>query len=141
MKRIFSIWLLFTLLNFGMKAQEINPDTLVNLKFEGVTLKQVLHDIGKQYNVRFSYSDSKIQADKIIHASYVSWNMRDMLRDLLHENKINYSIIENQIVRFPFLANHPITIRGKVIDDLTGAPIPFVHISITGTLKGTLGWS
>jgi len=67
--------------------------------------------------------------------------MRDMLRDLLHENKINYSIIENQIVRFPFLANHPITIRGKVIDDLTGAPIPFVHISITGTLKGTLGWS
>ena len=87
MKRIFSIWLLFTLLNFGLKAQEINLDTPVNLKFEGVTLKQVLHDIGEQYNVCISYSDSKIQADKTIHASYVSWSMRDMVRDFLHEKK------------------------------------------------------
>ena len=135
MKLVFSIWFLFTLLTFGLKAQEIKLDTLVDLEFEGISLKQALHKIAQQYNIRFSYSDSKIKADNIIHANYSSCTMDDMLRDMLHSHEINYSIIGNQIVLFPFHKNQQIAIHGKIIDEMTGLPIPFVHIAITGTSK------
>ncbi|MCK5370647.1 MAG: carboxypeptidase-like regulatory domain-containing protein, partial [Cyclobacteriaceae bacterium] len=137
MKRLFSIWLLFTLLSFGIKAQQIQLDTLVDLKFQGITLKQALHEISRQYGIRFSYSDSKIPTDNVIHADYTSIILGNLLTDMLQKNGISYSIIENQIVLFPFNTNQTITVRGKVIDELNGSPIPFAHISLSGTFKGT----
>lgn len=137
MKRQFSISLLLILFSFGLKAQDVQLDTLVNLEFDGITLKQALHEISQQYSIRFSYSDSNIPVKHTIHASYTSANLGDILRDLLHSNEINYSIIENQIVLFPFDSNQSIAVRGIVIDKQDGAPVPFANISISGTYKGT----
>lgn len=137
MKHLFSIWILLTVLTFGLKAQVLKLDTLVDFTFDGITLKQAIQEIEQQYHIRFSYSDSKIQVNKIVNASYVSWRLDDILRDILHSNGINYSLIENQIVLFPQLKNQNIVLQGKVIDELTDLPIPYVHISIAGTSKGT----
>lgn len=137
MKRQISISLFFILFSFGLRAQEIQLDTLINLEFEGVTLKQALHEISQQYSIQFSYSDSNIPVNNTIRASYASANLGDILRDLLHSNEISYSIIENQIVLFPFNTNQPITVQGKIIDEKDGSPIPFAHISISGANTGT----
>lgn len=137
MNRLFSIWLFLTFLSFGLKAQQIQLDTLVNIRFQGITLKQALYELSQQYGIRFSYSDSKIQTDNIIHADYTSLSLGELLTDMLHNNEINYGIIENQIVLFPFYTNQTITVRGKVIDELNGSPIPFANISLSGTYKGT----
>lgn len=137
MKRQFSISLLLILFSFGLKAQEIQLDTLVNIEFEGITLKDALHQISQQYSIRFSYSDSKIPVDHIIHASYTFMRLDNILKDLLHTKEINYSIIENQIVLFPFNTKQSITVRGRIIDEQDGEPIPFANISISATNKGT----
>lgn len=125
------------LLSFGLNAQEIRLDTLVNIELEGITLKQALQEISQRYSVRFSYSDSKIPVTHKIHTSYSSIKLGEMLQDLLHTNAINYSIIENQIVLFPFNADQSITVQGRILDEQDNTPIPFANISISGTYNGT----
>ena len=138
MRQIITIWIFLFLLASGIRAQEVRLDTLVKLKFDGITLKQALSEISQQYSIKFSYSDSKIPVDKIIiYADFTAQRLGDVLHEVLYQHKISYSIIGNQIVLFPFDSNQTITVYGKVIDNIDGSPIPFANISLSGTNKGT----
>jgi len=137
MKVLISVSVLIAALSFNLKAQEIQLDSVVSVEIEGLPLKEVLNNFSEEYDIRFSYSDSKIPANDTIYADFLSMRLGDVLKSLLHENDINYNIIGNQIVLFPFNTNQTIIIRGKVIDNSSGLPIPFANISLSGTNKGT----
>ena len=70
MKRLIYISLLFIGFSSALRAQEIQLDSLVNIRFEGITLKAALNELSEKYDIRFSYSDSNIPVNDTIHASY-----------------------------------------------------------------------
>lgn len=137
MKRLIYISIILTSLSLNLKAQEIQLDSLVNVSFEGITLKQALNNLSEEYDISFSYSDSKIPVNDTIRAAYKLTRLGTVLKSLLFEHGINYNIIGKQIVLFPFNTNQTIVIRGKVINKSNGSPIPFASISLAGTSKGT----
>ena len=112
-------------------------DSLVNVRFDGVTLKHALKHLSEEFDINFSYSDSKIPVNDTIRAAYKLTRLGAVLKSLLFDHDINYNIIGNQIVLFPFNTNQSIVVRGKVINNSTGLPIPFTSISLAGTSKGT----
>jgi len=137
MTRALYISFLIILFSLSVKAQQTNLDSLVNLQLENVSLKEALNEISEQYDIRFSYSDSKIPVENTIQLNFSATRLEDVLRSILYDNEINFNIIGNQIVLFPFNSNQTIIIHGKVIDKSNGSPIPFANISLSGTHKGT----
>jgi hypothetical protein len=138
MKRYPIILLIVLLQIMQLRAQTTNPDTtVVDMEFKDMSLKQVLNDISEKYDVRFSYSDTKLNSEMLVSGIYRKTPLQDFLVDFFSSNDINYSIIDNQIVLFPFSTDQTIKIKGKVINQLDGSPIPFANISLTETNKGT----
>ena len=137
MKTLAFILIITTLLTFDLKAQQINLDTLVDVRFDGIPMKEVLKEIAQKQGLRFSYSDSKLPMDRLITCDYYQYPLNIFLNDFFHQNEISFNIIENQIVLYPFNDKQEIKVIGRVIDQTDGSPIPFASISIPGTYKGT----
>ena len=118
-------------------GQEIALDSLVTLSFQEIKLKEALTEISDQFDIRFSYSDSKIPVNDNIYYVFNEVSLKNVLKSMLQENGINYNIIGNQIVLFPFNKNQNIVIRGNVTDHSSGSPVPYANIAIAGTNRGT----
>ena len=120
-----------------VQAQTINRDMTVDLEFHDISLKEAILDISEKYDVRFSYSDSRLQSDRLVSGTFREVPLMDFLNNFFTAYDINFSIIDNQIVLFPSNANQTNKIKGKVVSAHDGSLVRYANISLTDTNKGT----
>jgi hypothetical protein len=122
---------------FLVQAQAIDLDAHIEVQFRNISLKETLDIISQKYDIRFSYSDSRLNSSQLVSGNYVDISLDQFLSEFLSELQINYAVIDQQIVLFPFNKNQTIKITGKVVDEMDGSPIPYANISLPETGKGT----
>ena len=137
MKFCATILILILLPAFLLQAQTINRDMTVDLEFHDISLKQAMHQISEKYGLRFSYSDSRLNGDQIVTGTYEDVPLMDFLSGFLMAHEISFSLIDDQIVLYPFNANQKNIIKGRVVNQYDGSPIPYANISIRESSKGT----
>ena len=125
-------------------------DRKITIVVENEEVRQVLILLGRQANVKFTYSPTLIPVSKRVSLHLEDTKLADVLHDLLSAD-ISYKVIGKQIALKPLeqtayqikiqdLANPgsyaEFQIAGKVTDK-TGAPLPGVNIIVKGTTVGT----
>ncbi|PWK27671.1 TonB-linked SusC/RagA family outer membrane protein [Arcicella aurantiaca] len=131
-----------------MKGQEVLGQTL-SLKITNQSIKEVLHTIEKNTDVRFVYSSRVIDSERKISISFNNVTLGQVLHKLLTPLQVNYEVAGKQIVlasqnqnaensQVEEQVNAPVdvTVAGKVYDE-NNKPLPGVNIAIKGTRNGT----
>ena len=128
------------------EAQEILNRKL-SISSTQQSLKNVLSQIEKQADVRFTYSSTSIDTDQKVSANFKNERLELVLSSVLKVNHIGYEIIGQRIVlsRLSFIPTSPSspnvqaaeTISGKVGTN-KGETMPGVSILVKGTTRGTI---
>jgi hypothetical protein len=88
--------------SLASKAQIVNLDSIVSMDIAETTLKNALKDFSNEYQIKFSYSDSRLNTEKLVAAQYDQISLNNFFQAFFTKYDINYTIIDNQIVLFPF---------------------------------------
>ncbi len=137
MKKAIAIWIFFTLSVSAAHSQEADSLRRITMEFTDVALKEALDSIAAHFNLRMSYSDTKINSTRLISGSYSAKSQQDFLFQFLSDQGLNYTIIDDQIVVFPINTSQAIKITGRVTGVEDGAPVAFASISLPEVTKGT----
>ena len=137
MKRLLAILILTIFHSLIVKGQEITLETMVSMQHGKVSLKQAINILSDQYEIQFSYSDSRIPVEDTVNLAFTNMALRDVLSSILYSKNLQFNIIGNQIVLYPTDQINRTVVKGKVIDLLSGEPVPYVHIILQGTNRGT----
>lgn len=143
--------LLLTFFTMHSTATVYSQSTKLSLNMQDVSIKEVLQKIETQTDFRFIYENEKINLDKKINIDVKEKNVEAILNQIFDNEKINYSITENNLILINPLKsaeNEPIKeanisvqqqkpISGKVTDQ-KGASIPGVSVVVKGTTIGTI---
>ena len=138
----------------GAYSQKIMEKTF-SLSAENVKIEKLIQEVQKATKVKFSFSNTSIQSDKVV--SYTAQNKKiiDFINDVLIPNGISYTVVNNSIVLFiqqsekklaisnTAMINSPDDamppdriIKGTVVDE-KGVPIEGVTIAVkNGKSKG-----
>jgi TonB-linked SusC/RagA family outer membrane protein len=150
-------WMLVALLAGVGYAKDGSAQSILNreltLKLENVSLKEALGQIQKKASVKFVYS-SRIPLQNKVTLLAENQNLSTVLIQLLIPNRIDYKVINDQIVLsklkvkasslmtlpsegrdFPDVAD--ILVKGKVVSTENGEILPGVSIVLKGSQKGT----
>ncbi|MDZ7604927.1 MAG: carboxypeptidase-like regulatory domain-containing protein [Cyclobacteriaceae bacterium] len=137
MKRAIAIWIFRRFFVSAARSQEVDSDQRIALEFTDVTLKEALDSIAVHFHLRMSYSDSKINSARKVSGRYSATSQQDFLSQFLNDQDLNYTIIDDQIVVFPFNTNQTIKISGRVTGAEDGEPVAFASITLPDVTKGT----
>lgn len=133
-------------------AQEL-LNSRINLQLEKSRVSEILSQIEKQADVKFTYRTKLISDDLVLTIDYKNNKLADVLDNLLEPLNIKYKIIGRQIVLTPSSRKQPnlqeqtelqsrtdlhadITVRG-VVKDETGELLPGVSVLLKGSQTGT----
>jgi TonB-dependent starch-binding outer membrane protein SusC len=130
----------------------------VRLKFENEKLRTVLHAIERQVNAKFVYRPKAIKADRLVSLEASGQKLSEILPKILSPLRIDYRIVEGQIILTPSAAEQDekgdskassqlilnprlqvsadVAVSGTVID-MDGNVLPGVSILLKGTQSGT----
>jgi hypothetical protein len=137
MKRALVIWIFVAFTVSPLWAQEEDAIPGIALEFTDVTLKEALDLIAVHFKLRMSYSDSKINSTRNVSGRYSATSQQDFLSQFLNDQELNYTIIDDQIVIFPFNSNQTIKISGRVTGAEDGEPVAFASVTLPDATKGT----
>ena len=137
MKKVIAIWIISALTVGTTLSQQVDSIPEISLQFTNITLKNALDSLALKYNLRLSYSDSKINSGRIVSGNYAGGSIHEFLLQFLKDQDLNYTIIDDQIVIFPFKSNQTIKITGRVTSAEDGAPVAFASIALPDIAKGT----
>jgi hypothetical protein len=133
-------------------AQESILDQFVILPDTTCRLDTALNIIEEATGYYFSYNTDIISVGDTVKLRSPGDTLSIILRDLINDPDVQFKIIGNLIVianisesapkgkEFTAKAALPetITIRGKIIENNSGNPIPFATVSLTGTRIGSI---
>ena len=110
----------------------------VTLQLAIQPVKTVLATIESQTNIHFLYSQQRIGAERRVSVAAVDQPLREVLHALLAPLRIDYEVVDRDIVLAPAAgrAVAPIAITGRVLDE-QGQGIPGVTVLEQGTTNGT----
>jgi hypothetical protein len=119
-------------LSVSVKAQDTNR---ITVSFHEVMLAEVLAQLSRQYNIRFSYSEDHVALDKKItlHVNHVS--IDTLLEQLAAQAAVDYDHVGDQIVIRKKVSVQ--VVRGKVVDASSGEPLAFASVRVAGAAVGT----
>ncbi|HYG40405.1 MAG TPA: TonB-dependent receptor [Cytophagales bacterium] len=124
-------------------AQEVLNKNL-NLDLKDVTLKEALHIIEEEADVKFVYSKESVQNKQLINLEIVNEKLSDVLEKVLEPLSLEYEIISERIVLkkktkayLPSVIKQSLTVTGKVSSEAEGA-LPGVSVVLKGTTTGTV---
>ena len=117
-------------------------NTLVNLRFENSTLKEVLQKLEDVSEFSFIYKDELIKAKSKISGNFRDERLTDVLNKILENEDLTYKIDGHIIVILPNSSEmvtdqKKSTITGKVTDS-SGAALPGVSVVVKGTTNGVI---
>lgn len=134
------------------KAQEV-LNTTISLKIEAVEIKRVFSTIEKQAGVKFVYSPNAIRADQKVSLATTN-KLSEVLKELLQPLQISYEVVGSRILlrkKMPEKAalsdeiSTPVpnaivpsdqVVKGTVVDNEKGEPLPGVSVLLKGTQRG-----
>jgi TonB-linked SusC/RagA family outer membrane protein len=113
----------------------------VTIDMQDVTVRDVIHEIEEQGEIRFFYSDDLDELNKHVSISLMDTPVKTALENTLAQADMTYQVIkDNFVVLIPLkgIARQAEgTITGKVTDS-DGNPLPGVNVTVKGTLVGTI---
>lgn len=130
------------------KAQVKSIDEVfLKLEKSNYTLTQFFKETESKTDFKFFYTDQAIKSNPNIVLTSNSGSVEDYLLQIAMQTDLSFKQINNtisviinadkQMARVKALELIPITIKGKVVDDL-GEPLPGVTVMIEGTSTGTV---
>ncbi len=121
---------LFFLLQFGL----IRAQSVIDIDYNQISLKEVLNDIEVKTDLLFSYSNELV-ANKRITLERQSVSIDIVLKLLSEETGLVFErIAERQVIISAPDAKS--TVCGYLFDSLTKTPLPYATVMIRGTTKG-----
>ncbi|MCK9640295.1 MAG: TonB-dependent receptor [Prolixibacteraceae bacterium] len=120
--------------------------TLINLKMENVTIKEVLREIEDKSEFYFLYNNDLIDVNRMVSIDVKNEKVQDVLSQLFADKSINFLVKDRQIVLSPlqndtgnnFATDQNIkSVSGKVTDS-SGGPLPGVSVVVKGTTTGVI---
>jgi|GEM_PF-8135 len=116
----------------GAYSQKIVEKTF-SISAENVKIETLIKEVQKATKVKFSFSNSSIQSDKIVSYNVKNKKIIDFINDVLIPNGINYTIVNNSIVLYVEKVEKKIVITTSSIIDNTEKAMPPDR-----TVKGTV---
>jgi hypothetical protein len=110
-----------------------SPEKKVTILLTNISLEEALTVLGISYAVEFSYSDDIVPTQETVNLTVDNEKLVDVLDTLLSPYHLSYKIVKNRVMLRKASAIFTQTIRGKVVDQLTDAPVPFASIIVSGT--------
>ncbi len=111
----------------------------LNLKFRDTAIKTILKDIESQCDFKFIYSNNLVDVNKRVTIEISNAKINDVLAKLLDGTKIDFRIVEKQIILSPRefreeqLEKGKFKVKGVVFDASTGERLPGVAVLVEGT--------
>ncbi|MET4140566.1 TonB-linked SusC/RagA family outer membrane protein [Pedobacter sp. UYP1] len=129
------------MITFLLQAAASSNAQNLSLIRKNVAIKYIFREIRKQTGYNVLWEQDKLQADKMINASFKQASIDEVMKTCLAGQQLTYAIEANTIVIKPLsvsLINKVISlfkdieVKGKIIDE-KGLPLPSVSIQIKGT--------
>lgn len=113
-------------------------DKKVSLAYRDIALEKLLTVLEEQYALKFSYSPDLIRLDQKVSVDVKEMALKDVLGNILRDTGIGFVLAGDQIVLRPQAPDRSRSLKGKVVDKVTGAPLPLASVRLEGTPVGTL---
>ena len=129
---------------FALKSY--SQKTLLDLKMEDATVKEVLKVIEDKSDFYFLYNRDLIDVDRKVNINVTNKNIQEVLHELFSEEDVNFMIMDRQIVLSPLsnktnpgigMQQREIAIHGS-ITNILGESIPGATVVVQGTTNGTI---
>jgi TonB-linked SusC/RagA family outer membrane protein len=129
---------------FALKTY--SQKTLLNLKLENTSVKEVLKEIEDKSDFYFLYNGDLIDVDRKVSIDVSGKTVQEVLVKLFSEDKVNFLIMDRQIVLSPLtskaspgagMQQREITITGNITNTF-GEAIPGATVVVQGTNNGTV---
>lgn len=98
MKLIYRLALIVLLVHGTVFAQEKVLDKVVNVIYREETLKNILDDISKRFDVNISYSSNHVPLQKKVSVNLENVTLAEALETILEGTGVNYVEVGSQIV-------------------------------------------
>lgn len=141
-----TVILSFLILSQAFALKTYSQRTLLSLKMENVTIKDVLRVIEDKSEYYFLYNDDLINVNRRVSIEVKDQKIHDILSQLFADRSVNFLIKDRQIVLSPLQVEetNPMVslqqtkgIKGKVTD-ISGAAMPGVSVVVKGTTTGSI---
>jgi hypothetical protein len=114
-------------------------DKRASLAYEAVPLEKVLRDLEARYALRFSYSADLIDLGLPVNIHVREVPLKDALAFIFLDARIDWVLAGDQVVLRPRQKGAGVRVlKGKVVDQATGVPLPLASVRLEGTPIGTL---
>lgn len=125
---------------FALKSY--SQRTLINLKMENVTIKEVLRGIEEKSDFYFLYNNDLINVNRTVSIDVKNEKVQDVLSQLFADKSITFMVKDRQIVLSPMQSGSTMdqkakSVTGKVTDQ-SGGSLPGVSVVLKGTTNGTI---
>lgn len=142
------------LLPFFAKSQQQDGSVFerrVNISYENQLLEHILEQISWQAGVYFSYDASILNPERRVSIDARNKSLYNVLNQLFDARKFNLQERENQIIitkkppesETEIVENDTIPVqyfflRGKIVEDRRGKPVPYASVSVLNEPIGTI---
>lgn len=139
-----TIFLLLLSIISGFANDSYSQTTVLNLKLDNSTVKEVLKSIEEQSEFYFMYSAKLIDVEREVSVNIKNKKIDEVLNDLFRDTNVKHTVKD----RFILLTTAEVqvqaaemqqqkSIKGKVTD-INGEPLPGVTIVVKGTTNGVV---
>ncbi len=129
----------------NVQASTYSETVKFDLKMNKASLKEVFQTITDQSEFKFVYNNDVVNDKQRVTVTTEDARVEEILNEILPEHKLDYRVIDRQIIVFPAEGNgvstspsttpQEKTISGKVVDE-DGIPLPGVSVIVKGTTIG-----
>lgn len=145
-KRLLSMKLtifLFLLSMFAATASSFSQEGRFDLKYEDVTIKEVLDEIKSKSDLNFFFSNDDFDVNRKVNLAVSNASIEEVLNQILNTDEVSFKIIDDAVIilkrdtteKSQMLQQN--VVSGK-ITDRNGQPLPGVTIFIKGSTNGTI---
>ncbi len=145
--RITMFLLLFSVIQVVAKSS-YSQSTKLSLNLNDVSIEHVLDEIENQSEFYFLYNQKLVNVDRKVDVNTRNNKISDILANLFEGEKINYLVMDRQIVLSPqYITERVDVTRDRqaqeivvtgIVSDQDGNPLPGVTIIIKGTITGSV---
>lgn len=131
------ILLFLSLIERSTSAQQPDLKDTLDIHIQKGMLTEALQQISNITGIRFAYRSSVLKDKNVNPASY-NLPLQEILNKLLTDNRLCFTVLQNQIIINTGCFPKYITVTGTVFRDSTLEPVPYVAVSVLNKTTGII---